>query len=158
MPNLQTKVTFKMKGLEELNKNLKRKIAVNIGVLGKNNARNDGASNASIGVLHEFGSFSQHLPARSWLKMPLEIKQDELTGAVAEAIETAILEPNGITTIFRRAGIACEKIIQEGFETGGFGNWAPLSPATIKEKKGNTRILIDTSQLRRSITSEVINQ
>jgi SOS response regulatory protein OraA/RecX len=52
-------------------------------------------------------------------------------------------------------GIMAEKIIQAAFESSGFGHWKPDSASTIA-RKGSSRTLIDTSQLRASITSDVV--
>lgn len=40
----------------------------------------------------------------------------------------------------------------DAFDTGGFGQWAPLSPATLRAKGGG-RILVDTGALRSSLTA-----
>ena len=44
--------------------------------------------------------------------------------------------------------------MQEAFETGGFGAWEPIKEAT-SSRKGSSQILIDSSQLRRSVISKV---
>lgn len=41
---------------------------------------------------------------------------------------------------------------QKAFATEGFGQWAPLSPATLKAKNGG-RILVDTGRLEQVLTS-----
>lgn len=40
--------------------------------------------------------------------------------------------------------------VEEAFVTGGFGEWAPLDPATIRAK-GSSRILVDTGGLLASL-------
>lgn len=47
-----------------------------------------------------------------------------------------------------RAGVAD---VQERFATGGYGTWAPLSPATVRRKGGSTVILIETGTMFRSV-------
>jgi len=75
----------------------------------------------------------------------------------------------------KRVGVAAENIVQEAFETAGWGTWAANAYATILAKaKGNifkrkqqaasdvfeggrhTSPLIDTGQLRRAIASRVV--
>lgn len=42
--------------------------------------------------------------------------------------------------------------VEEAFATSGFGEWAPLDPATVRAK-GSGRILVDTGGLLASLTS-----
>lgn len=151
------KLSYNIKGLEQLNVNLKQQLAVKVGVLGAKTNRTDGkTTNASIGALHEFGSFSNNLPARSWLKMPLEYKQEQIISKAAQVISNDILKQNGITMIFGKVGAICEAAIFEAFETGGFGQWQSLTVNTVRTKNGNDKILIDTAQLKNSVSSEVV--
>jgi hypothetical protein len=85
--------------------------------------------------------------------MPLHLKSKEI---LADAFQGApeLIRKGNIRMILVRLGIACEKWIQMAFATGGFGSWAPDSPATIN-RKGSASPLIDTAQLRRSIVSKV---
>lgn len=41
--------------------------------------------------------------------------------------------------------------IDERFNSGGYGTWAPLSPITIAKKGGRTTILIDTANMKGSV-------
>jgi phage gpG-like protein len=43
------------------------------------------------------------------------------------------------------------------FQTEGAGTWAPLDPATV-ERKGSSRLLVDTGSLLRAMTSERARQ
>lgn len=111
-------------------------------------------TNAEIGALHEFGSFTKHIPARSFLRLPLHQKQKEI---VAEASQgaAALLAKGQVVLVLKRLGIACENWIQRAFETRGFGAWKANAPSTIR-RKGSSQPLIDTAQLRRSIASKVV--
>ena len=64
------------------------------------------------------------------------------------------LSLSGIEKILELVGIYGESIVQEAFETGGFGAWEPIKEATAN-RKGSSQILIDSSQLRRSVISKV---
>ena len=55
----------------------------------------------------------------------------------------------------QKVGFVAEEVIQEAFSTNGYGQWKPNAPMTIEKKKSNSP-LIDTGQLRRSITSKVV--
>ena len=61
-----------------------------------------------------------------------------------------------ITKLNNEAGLTATVVINDAFESGGFGEWAPLKPETIR-RKGSDKILIDTGDLRRSISYEVMN-
>lgn len=148
------KITQNFTKLEELNKNLKTKLVTKVGILGNASGRDGGITNAEIGAKHEFGSLSEGIPRRSFLNDPLVEKRKDFVKAEAKIIADNLAEKNGIKKIFRKAGAKAEEIIQQAFATGGFGKWAPLSEKTI-DQKGSSSILIDTAQLRKSISSEV---
>ncbi len=140
--------------LEQLNKNLKQKHIAKVGILGNKSSRDEIDTNAGIGAKHEFGSLSEGIPRRSFLKDPLSIKSKDINSTISKLIIEDITKKNGITSIFKKIGIKAEQIISLGFASGGFGTWKPLSKTTI-ESKGSSAILIDTAQLRKSISSTV---
>jgi len=133
-----------------------------VGVLGRKASRKDEMSNADIGLVHEKGSYSQKIPRRSFLEMPLTLKHKEIflkkKQFYSEVIQK-ILKGESPETAWKQAytklGIAGEAVVQDAFETRGFGNWKENRPKTILRKKGKDSPLIDTAQLRKSITSKV---
>ena len=157
MPNASTQINFKIDGLERIRKNLEQtKLVAKLGIFGDKNKRDDktGRTNAEIGADHEFSVPSRNLPRRSFLLDPLTIKGKELTKKVGQIIDRYIDEENGIETILELVGIYGESIVQEAFETGGFGAWQPIKEATAN-RKGSWQELIASSQLRRSVISKV---
>lgn len=134
---------------------------VKVGILGDNIERQDGElNNAEIGFANEFGKMTGYpkIPARSFIRMPLQTKLNDkikekksLSGA---ELEKAMAEGK-LEEFARKVGIVAEEVIQEAFSTNGFGQWAPNAPMTV-ELKGSSSPLIDTGQLRRSISSKVI--
>jgi hypothetical protein len=79
----------------------------------------------------------------------------------AEIVKSARKGANELTKgtmlpILKNIGFACEVSIQNAFASSGFGQWAPNTPKTIHRKKSASP-LIDTSQLRRSISSAVVD-
>lgn len=145
---------------------------VKVGIFGNKNARGATSStpakngglrkvfkvpstktNAEIGLIHEIGMPSQGIAQRSFLRMPLQVKSKEI---LADAFIGApeLLRQGNVRGILARLGIACEKWIQMAFASGGFGQWKPDSQFTVK-MKGSASPLIDTAQLRRSISSQV---
>jgi len=157
MPNANVEIDYNIEGLERIRKNLEEsKLMAKLGIFGDKNKRDDntGRTNADIGADHEFGVPSRNLARRSIFLDPLTIKGKELTKKVGQIIDRYIDEENGIETILELVGIYGESIVQEAFETGGFGAWQPIKEATAN-RKGSSQILIHKSELRRSITSKV---
>ena len=131
-------------------------LVVKVGILKDKDAREGvGGSNASIGLVHEFGSYTKHIPERSFIRMPLRKKQNELVKEVKEFIGEHLFQ--GVKPFLKKVGLAAEAAIDEAFASGGFGTWDPIKPAT-EARKGTDAILIETAQLRRSITSKVVGR
>ncbi len=146
--------TINVKGLEALAKAFKNaKPEVHVGILG-DSARGKGQSNASIGAHHEFGT--SNIPQRSFLRVPIADNLErtmEAAGALDENVLKQVLAEGTIIPWLKKIGVLAEGIVAEGFATGGFGKWAPHSPGYTN----NTgQVLVDTQQLRNSITSEVV--
>ena len=146
---------------KELKKVMKSLTAANgyrvkVGVLAKKNARTGavGESNASIGAIHEFGSYSRNIPQRSFIKMPIVTKSDEIVKEIKRLMQEN-LEKANLLPLIKKIGVVAEGVIGEAFASGGFVTWDPISSATANKKKSEA-ILIETSQLQRSITSAVI--
>lgn len=114
----------------------------------KTGAGSDAATNADIGLAHEKGIKSKNLPRRSWLEEPLTDHLSEHFAKLGKKALVSMLQSN-YKAAYADLGIVAEIIIQKGFESGGYGKWAPL-----KHRIGT--ILVDTAQLRRSVTSEVV--
>lgn len=147
-------VEYDVKGLERLIKALKNVPSAKIGVLGKKTNRVDGDenNNATIGAKHEFGS--DGMPQRSFLRVPLiENLQSylEKSGAFNEDSVKKILKAGSVRDWMQKIGLVAETVIADAFDTGGFGKW---KPSNMKLKK-NHQTLVETQQLRNSITSEV---
>lgn len=116
----------------------------------------DSQTNAVIGLAHEKGVKSRNLPRRSWLQEPLEDRLSKYYVSLGPKVIQKLLMSNP-GQAYAELGLVCEIIIQKGFESGGYGKWKPLAASTIR-RKGSDAILIDTTQLRRSVTSEVIHK
>ena len=155
---------------------------VQIGIFGDRNARQDSqaATNAEIGMAHEFGDATKRLPARSFLRMPIGTRGKEIMAQMKGVLERAI-EIGNKAYFWEQLGKSAENIVQQAFDTGGFGQWAPLSRKTLMARErigqiGGKRlqdalrriadqlsgvenshsILVDTGQLRRSVMWRVV--
>jgi hypothetical protein len=153
----QTKVTFNIDGLKELRRAVGGTLMTRVGVLGSKNARDGEMGNADIGLVHEFGSEAAGIPPRSFLRMPLETHRAELLkGMSTKAVQDA-MDSGQYRKVFQILGVKAEEIVQQAFSTAGFGKWPKLKPSTI-DAKGSAAPLIDTGQLRRAVTSDVVNR
>lgn len=157
----QTKIKADLSQLESLLKQIGGEYVTRVGILGSDageiHDEDSGMTNSEIGLIQEFGSESRNIPARSFLRMPLETQQDTLiqtldTGAVKDAIEQGDTKQ-----VYKILGFAAEQIVKDAFNTGGFGNWKGNAPQTVA-RKGSDKPLIDTGTLQRSITSDVVKK
>lgn len=106
------------------------------------------------------------IPARSWLQKPLERSADlrkkvrKNAKLAKEDIELAemFISEYGETGILEDLALAVAQgaleLIDEGFETSGFGEWQANSPLTIA-LKGSAKPLIKDGDLRRKVTYEI---
>ncbi len=155
------KTQIKTDGLDAILKQFKEaKIPkIQIGILGDKDARTGKAkSNATVGAAHEYGAPARNLPMRSFLRVPLTdhlnefLKKSEIfkPEVLRDVIRTKKLNP-----WMQKIGIVGEAVVQEAFASGGFGKWPALTSRTMS-KKQNDQILVETGQLRDSITSRVV--
>ena len=153
-------VTYDLSKLQIFVKGLDDKHAVQVGIFGNKNQRNSGKSmtNAKLGAIHEYGSYSGGIPARSFLRMPLNLKSKEILKAALVGAKELLAKGQKVT-LLKRLGIACEAAVDQAFGSRGFGRWPADSPETVRRKRNHgsdNSPLIDTSQLRRSIDSRVV--
>lgn len=142
------------KGLNNFVSGISRRAQVKVGIFGNKTTRKEGQlTNSEIGAIHEFGSFSRGIPPRSFLRLPVSMKSEQIVEDASKGAIAKLADGDNVG-ILRTFGFACVKAIQEAFSTAGFGSWAPNAPSTIR-RKGSSAPLIDTAQLRRSITSKV---
>lgn len=148
------KVEVNMKKLEDLIEALSGNPKVRVGIMGDSNKRKDGLSNATIGAIHEFG---HGVPQRSFIRRPLI---DGLDQAVQASIGPGDLEQmtdeKSLVPFVRKIGIIAEEVIQTAFDTGGNGKWPKWITPGYSSNTGN--ILVDSGQLRDSITSVVVDE
>lgn len=147
--------TINTRGLDQILKALKMKPPVaRVGILGSSPREGGKSTNAEIGAAHEFGTTK--IPQRSFLRIPIADHLDkEMQNSgyldketLKEVIKTASVIPwlKGIAKI-------AEKIVQGAFDTGGYGKWEKWKNSGYQNNTG--MLLVDTQQLRESITSEV---
>jgi hypothetical protein len=114
-------------------------------------------TNPELAAKHEYGV---GVPRRSMLRMPFHLHGDKvLKEAQADArVQLAQLQRNPRGTakkLLDRVGIAGENLVQEAFDTRGFGSWKPNAPLTV-ELKGSDAPLIDSAQMRHAVDSRAV--
>lgn len=148
-------VTIKTLGLDQLLKALKAKPPVaRVGILGDKNARNDKTTNAAVGAAHEYGTV--HLPQRSFLRVPLTDnlgKAIEDSGQLNKEVMAEVLKVGSVVPWLKKVAVLAEGIVQGAFDSRGYGKWQGYKNQNYENNTG--LMLVDTQQLRRSITSEV---
>ena len=132
---------------------------IQIGVLAGEDARSGegGDSNVSIGAKHEMGD--SETIRRSWLRMPIEEHLNdylEKSGAFNKNSETSkeAFRTNNFLPLMKKVSIIAETVISDAFDTGGFGEWKPSN----MKFKTNHQTLVETQQLRNSVTSRVVEK
>lgn len=148
-------VELNVKGLDQLIKALGSKQPIaKVGILGGKNARSTAGvnSNAQIGAWHEFGTTKT--PQRSFLRAPISEnlqKEMEAAGALDKDVLAEVIARGSVVPWLKKVAVMAEGIVADAFDTGGFGKWKPSNMT----RKQNHQTLVETQQLRNSITSEV---
>ena len=107
-------------------------------------------NNATIGLIHEKGSKSRNIARRSFLEMPLMTRFAPWVRKEAKKLEEGLTEDNVILTI-KKFGVKAVGFVQEAFHTKGFNTW-------YQNPKTGRGSLVDTAQLRKSISFRVITK
>lgn len=148
----------KMKLLLEIVK--KNHLKANVGVLdGTKKVKDEDGEEHTIGyygMVNEFGSTERNIPARSFLREPLQSHLKEDIEKNRRKIAKLIFEDNNIKGAYELLGLIGERIVKKSFRNKNDGKWAKNAKYTIK-KKGVDNPLILTGALSKSISSEVIN-
>lgn len=146
------------KNLDKFLKALKGKLpTIRVGILGEKSARSSngaagGPTNAEVGSFHEFGTTK--LPVRSFLRVPLMEqfpKRLKSSGAFDKAVLAEVIATKSVVPWLKKVAILAEGTVLDAFDSGDFGKWPP-SDFRYKE---NAQTLVETQQLRNSITSDI---
>jgi len=174
--NMASRVNLKMtgddfKGIKNLKENLAklRDTKAKVGVFGGRHP-GSGESIPDIAMLHEFGSqtarsFSykgsiikiKGIPTRSFLRMPLRVKKLKVVGdkEYMKKYVMYALQTGHVNVPLEIMGHQAEAVIQDAFDSQGFGQWDKNMSKAYIAAKGSDTPLIDTGFLRQSVTSKV---
>lgn len=152
--------TVNIKGLDQMLKALKSRPPVcRIGILGNSDIRGKdkkGTTNSEVGAAHEFGAPGRNLPQRSFLRVPLADhleKYLEQSGAFDKKVFDDVIAQGSVVPWLKKVAATAQAVVSDAFNTKGFGKWAPWKNPNYTNEGGT--LLVDTQQLRDSITTEV---
>lgn len=128
---------------------------VYIGVPASKNGMHDGGVNmATLLAIHVLGAPSRGIPQRDPLRPPLIANAQRYTDLLALGLKNALANGTDPKIVYEKIGIVATNDVKDYFITG---NFKALSEKTIKAK-GSSKPLIDTGELRNSISYEVRNK
>lgn len=158
----QTKISLDLSQLEGFIRELGGKYVAKVGILGsdagKTYEEGDGITVGEVGLIQEFGSVTNKIPARSFLRMPIESSQKSIIQQLGNPSVRSMVEKGNVKGVYKRMGVIAEGIIQKAFLSGGFGQWAPNAPSTIADKGRDQPLIGKEKQLYKSITSSVVKR
>ena len=147
--------TMEVRGLDQLLKALKARPPVaRVGILGSNPREGGGPTNADIGAAHEFGTTT--IPQRSFLRMPIsEGLQGEMesSGALDKDVLANVIKSGSVVPWLKKVSKLALNLVFDAFDTEGNGKWPAWKIPGYTNNTG--QLLLDTQQLRNSITDEV---
>lgn len=130
-----------------------------VGIPADKNKKHDGTVTtvAELGAIHEYGAPEVGIPQRSFLRVPLASKSKELFASITKDLKFSKINTD---TALGKLGARGQSVVLQAFNTQDSGKWPTLRPDTIRARKkgtgsGSDKPLIDTGQLRQSITFEV---
>ena len=125
---------------------------VYIGVPASKNGMHEGGINmATLLALHVLGAPSRGIPQRDPLRPPLIANAQRYSDLLALGLKNALSDGTDPKLVYEKIGIVATNDVKDYFITG---NFKALSEKTIKAK-GSSKPLIDSEELRGSITYEV---
>lgn len=137
--------------LNELSKELSKVTTdkfVTVGVHQDDNARpDDTMTNAQIGALNHFGT--ENIPAAPWLDVGVASVSQEIIDTVDEGIE----DGESMDIVLNRVGLVAVAGVQDYMDELRTPSNAPSTIA----KKGADNRLIDTAELKQSVTYKITN-
>ena len=113
-------------------------------------------NNATLAYIHENGSDRAHIPARKFMEPGVEKAKEAVTKHLKEASKAAWGgDISGMTRSSNKAGQEAANSIRGMFDPSN-NKWEPVKKATQRAKgEDKTTTLVDTGQLRKSITCVV---
>tara|TARA_R110000851_G_scaffold96792_2_gene209932 strand:+ start:17594 stop:18046 length:453 start_codon:yes stop_codon:yes gene_type:complete len=134
-----------IKALEKLNKAMRGKESVKVGLPKGSNDYPDGTSVIMVGTVQEFGSPSRGIPQRSYLRSTIQEKRRPYKRMFARLAKQIIDGKIDKVQALGLVGLQVQTDVREKI--------TDISEPALVSREGNP--LVDTGHLRQSITFEV---
>lgn len=145
---------FDGKGIAALRERIKAAGGVSVRVgLPDGKTEKDGTPLTTLGFVHEFGAPQKGIPERSFMRSTMHEQGKKYAETMGKGLRDIA---NGKTTaneVLGKVGVVATGDVQAKIASGDF---VALDPKTIK-RKGSSKPLIDTGQLRQSVAWEISN-
>jgi len=118
----------------------------------RNDEKGTPINNAELLFIHTNGSPAKKIPPRPVLKPAIEKNHEQISVQLKKAVDAAVQgRQRDILPALKMAGTEGQNAARDYF-TDPTNEWAPNKPETVKRKRDSTRPLIDTDEMRKSIT------
>jgi len=135
---------------KEIWTNNKRDGFVKVGIVGGGSQYPDGTSVADIAAFNEFGTDS--IPERPFMRQTIESNSNRIKQTAKKLLTGVVSLKMSKKDALGKLGVLVSGLMKSQIVNGQF---AELSPSTLKKKTPKTKPLIDTGQLRSSIDWEI---
>jgi hypothetical protein len=109
---------------------------------------------AMYAAKNEFGSFSENIPSRPFLRTTFSRYKEDINSALDKIMKEFVNQNKDANFFMNKLGLAVAGFVKLNINDG---NWAPNSPTTIK-RKGSNKPLIDMGAMRQAITSWTVKK
>lgn len=152
-----TRITDTDRGFRDVLARLGEKARVRVGVLTDAPKTGDDGEGGEATLLeiagfHEFGAPGAKIPQRSFIRATVDEKAAEISAAIGAQARLVVLKRMPAATAIERVGALVKGLIQQRISAG---IEPPNADSTI-ERKGSSKPLVDTGQLRSSIAYAVV--
>lgn len=103
---------------------------------------------ADIAFKNNFGSFKEKIPARPFGSTLIPRYKEKIERVIRKELKAYVEGKQTLEAAYNRIGLACSGFMKDNLTNG---DWKPNAPFTVF-LKGSSRPLIDTGQMRQSIT------
>lgn len=156
---ITVKLDLDIKGIANLEEDAKllQSKKVHVGIL--SDSVNGKSTNAQIAEANEreFGwitGLGTFVPPRSTIRLPLEMKEEEIREAAIKEIHA--IDEESVNNAFEALGRAALQAIHEAFDSQGFGQWEGNAPSVVA-RKGKNSPMVDKGNLKQAYSYEVVD-
>lgn len=160
---VKSRVSLKVDNLPKIVKAIKAlaQKEVLVGVPAEDTERSKpGITNAALAYIHDTGSPAANIPARPFMKPGIQQVKGQIEDKLKQVGQAALdNKPQSVEQGLEQIGLIAQNGIRAKITSGPF---VPLAPGTLRSRRARgregTRPLIDTGQLRNSITYVVADK